>query len=40
LSGRGIAEIITHWVDELEITDRDDGGLKITVHKNLINAKE
>jgi len=40
LSGRGIAEIITHWVDKLQIEDRDDGGLKVTVQKNLINAKE
>lgn len=40
LSGRGIAEIITHWVDKLDITDREEGGLKISVQKNLNNVKE
>lgn len=39
IRGRGLAFIVTEWTDELKIEDRENGGIKITVRKNLNDSK-
>lgn len=35
IRGRGLAYIVEKWTDELEITDREKGGIKVRVKKYL-----
>lgn len=39
IRGRGLAFIVTNWTDELQIEDRENGGIKITITKNLHDPK-
>ena len=37
IRGRGLSQIIYNWTDSLEFFDRDEGGLKIQVMKDVKN---
>jgi anti-sigma regulatory factor (Ser/Thr protein kinase) len=39
IRGRGLAFIVDKWTDKLEIEDREGGGLRVTVTKNLHDPK-
>lgn len=39
LRGRGLSKIVKEWTDELEFTDKPDGGLKVKVKKYLADVK-
>lgn len=39
IRGRGLAFIVSEWTDALKIEDRENGGLRVSVRKNLHDAK-
>ena len=39
IRGRGLAFIVKQWTDELEITDRENGGIRVRVKKNMNDPK-
>jgi anti-sigma regulatory factor (Ser/Thr protein kinase) len=39
IRGRGLAKIVKEWTDEINFSDRPEGGLKIKVTKFLIDKK-
>jgi anti-sigma regulatory factor (Ser/Thr protein kinase) len=39
IRGRGLAFIVKEWTDELEITDRENGGIRVKVRKNINDPK-
>lgn len=39
IRGRGLAFIVEEWTDELEISDRENGGLRVKVVKKLHDPK-
>jgi len=39
IRGRGLAKIVGEWTDEIHFTDREEGGLRITVKKHLKNTR-
>jgi anti-sigma regulatory factor (Ser/Thr protein kinase) len=39
IRGRGLAFIVQEWTDKLEITDRENGGIRVRVVKNMNDPK-
>jgi anti-sigma regulatory factor (Ser/Thr protein kinase) len=39
IRGRGLAFIVSEWTDELKVEDRENGGIRIRVRKNLKDEK-
>lgn len=39
IRGRGLAFIVQQWTDELEISDREKGGIRVRVKKNMNDPK-
>ena len=35
IRGRGLAKIVAEWTDELEFSDRPEGGIKVRIKKFL-----
>lgn len=40
IRGRGLAKIVSQWSDELEFTDRPEGGIKVRMRKYLNKPQE
>ncbi len=40
IRGRGLAKIVGQWTDEIEFTDRAEGGLHVRIRKYLKDPKE
>ena len=39
IRGRGLAFIVSEWTDSITVTDKEGGGVKVTVRKNLNDSK-
>ena len=39
IRGRGLVKIVGEWTDEIHFTDREGGGIKVTVKKNLEDSR-
>ena len=40
IRGRGLVKIVGEWTDELEFTDRDQGGIIVRIRKYLKNSRQ
>lgn len=40
IRGRGLSKIVAEWTDELEFSDREEGGLRIRVKKMIKNPRQ